>query len=154
MHLATFGAGCFWGVQAAFNDIDGVIETTVGYMGGRIINPTYEQVCSDKTDHIEVVQIKFNPKIISYEKLLEVFWSIHDPTQRNRQGPDVGSQYQSVIFYYSDMQKKIAEKSIEKMQNTSSKPIVTDLKKAERFYPAEKYHQQYIKKQSFSGFHE
>lgn len=153
MDKAAFGAGCFWGVQAAFDKCDGVIETTVGYMGGTLANPSYEQVCSDKTGHVEVVYVHFDPNRVSYEELLDVFWSVHDPTQRNRQGPDVGSQYRSVIFYYSETQKKLAENSLKKVQQRFVKPVVTDIRKAEQFYAAEEYHQKYLKKHGFSGCH-
>lgn len=102
MEIATFGAGCFWGVQAKFQEVKGVVNTTVGYMGGQLENPSYEDVCSDKTGHTEVVQIEYDPDIVSYEELLNIFWDIHDPTQLNRQGPDIGSQYKSVIFYHDE----------------------------------------------------
>ena len=147
MQTATFGAGCFWGVEAAFQKIDGVKETTAGYMGGNLKNPTYEQVCTDKTGHAEVVQIVFDSEEISYDKLLETFWEIHDPTQLNRQGQDIGMQYRSVIFYHDETQKKLAEVSKEKRQNIIDKKIVTEIKPAEGFYPAEEYHQKYLEKQ-------
>ncbi|MCX6665024.1 MAG: peptide-methionine (S)-S-oxide reductase MsrA [Euryarchaeota archaeon] len=148
MEKATFGAGCFWGVEAAFQNIDGVVLTTVGYMGGDFKDPTYEDVCTDKTAHAEVVHIIFNPLIISYEKLLDVFWDVHDPTQKNRQGPDRGTQYRSVIFYYYDQQKKLAEQSKKKLEESKKykKPIVTEITLAKEFYPAEEYHQKYIEK--------
>ncbi|PNX49170.1 MAG: peptide-methionine (S)-S-oxide reductase [Thermoplasmata archaeon M9B1D] len=148
MEKATFGAGCFWGVQKEFNKIKGVTNTTVGYMGGNLKNPTYKDVCTNKTSHIEVVQIEFDPKIVNYEKLLELFWKIHDPTQLNRQGPDIGTQYKSIIFYHNEKQKIIAEKSKEKLQksNKFKKPIVTEIKPLDIFYKAEEYHQNYLEK--------
>jgi peptide-methionine (S)-S-oxide reductase len=148
MESATFGAGCFWGVQKEFNKIEGITNTTVGYMGGNLKNPTYEDVCTNKTGHVEVVQIEFDPKIVSYEKLLDVFWKIHDPTQLNRQGPDVGTQYRSIIFYHNEEQKILAEKSKKKLQksNKFKKPIATEIKPSEIFYKAEEYHQNYLEK--------
>jgi peptide-methionine (S)-S-oxide reductase len=147
MEIATFGAGCFWGVESKFQKVKGVIITTVGYMGGRLKNPTYEQVCTDKTGHAEVIQIIFDKEQISYEKLLEIFWSIHDPTQLNRQGPDIGKQYRSVIFYHNETQKKIAEESKKQIQNKYNRKIVTEITLASKFYPAEEYHQKYLQKQ-------
>lgn len=149
MEKATFGAGCFWGVEASFQNIDGVASTTVGYMGGDFKNPTYEDVCTDKTGHAEVVHITYDPSIISYEKLLDIFWDIHNPTQRNRQGPDHGTQYRSVVFYHTDQQKKIAEQSKTKLEESKKykrKPIVTEITPAKEFYPAEEYHQKYVEK--------
>ena len=146
MDIATFGAGCFWGVEASFQKIKGVTSTTVGYMGGKTKNPTYEEVCTDKTGHVEVVQITYDPFIVSYEKLLDVFWSIHDPTQLNRQGLDIGIQYRSVIFYHSEEQKQIAEKSKQKQLIRYKKKIMTDIISAREFYPAEEYHQNYFEK--------
>lgn len=151
MQNATFGAGCFWGVEATFQKIKGVKETTVGYMGGHINNPTYEQVCTDKTGHAEVIQILFDPEEISYERLLEIFWEIHNPTQLNRQGPDIGTQYRSVIFYHNEEQKKLAENSKNKLQNRYNKKIVTEIKPAKEFFPAEEYHQKYLEKQGSSS---
>ena len=149
MKKATFGAGCFWGVEEAFSQVKGVTNTTVGYMGGTLENPTYEDVCTDKTGHAEVIQIKYDPSIITYEKLLDIFWQIHDPTQLNRQGIDVGTQYRSIIFYYDEDQKKTAIQSKNQLEASGkyNKPIVTEIKKAEKFYPAEKYHQKYFKRQ-------
>lgn len=146
MELATFGAGCFWGVEDAFMKLKGVKETAAGFMGGKTKNPTYKEVCTDKTGHAEVVQVKFDPKEIPYEKLLEIFWSIHDPTQFNRQGPDTGSQYRSVIFYHNENQKKLAEKSKEKESAKYPKPIATEIVPASEFYRAEEYHQKYHQK--------
>ncbi len=143
---ATFGAGCFWHVEEAFREIKGVVKTEVGYMGGTMKNPTYEDVCTDETGHAEVVQVEFDPKIVSYEKLLEVFWSIHDPTQKNRQGPDEGTQYRSAIFYHSEEQKKAAEKSLREIQKKYKEKIATEIVKANTFYRAEEYHQKYLMK--------
>lgn len=147
---ATFGAGCFWGVEKSFMDLKGVKSTTVGYMGGKTKNPTYQEVCTDKTGHAEVVQIEYNPDIISYKELLDVFWDIHDPTQKNRQGVDIGTQYRSVIFYHTEEQKNIAEKEKEKLEKSGryKKKIETDIKPALEFYRAEEYHQKYFEKHS------
>jgi peptide-methionine (S)-S-oxide reductase len=151
MHKATFGAGCFWGVEAAFQKIKGVKQTSVGYMGGHINKPTYEQVCTDKTGHAEVVQILFNPEEVSYEQLLEIFWKVHDPTQLNRQGPDIGTQYRSIIFYHNEEQKIIAENSKHKIQKRYNKRIATEIKHSKEFFPAEEYHQKYLEKQGLSS---
>ncbi len=149
MQKATFGAGCFWGVEAAFQQVNGILSTKVGYMGGHLKNPTYEDVCTDKTGHVEVVHITFDPMIISYKQLLDLFWDIHDPTQLNRQGPDRGTQYRSVIFYHDQQQKKFAEKSKMRQQTSGKykKEIVTEIIPAQEFYPAEEYHQKYFEKQ-------
>lgn len=147
--LATFASGCFWNVQESFGNLRGVIKTTVGYTGGHTENPTYEAVCSDKTGHAEVVQIEYNPAVISYRKLLQIFWQNHDPTTLNRQGPDTGSQYRSAIFYHTLEQKRSADismKNLKKSGKYGGKSIVTDIKPAEAFYPAEEYHQKYLKK--------
>jgi len=144
--LATFGAGCFWHVQLSFDKIPGVIKTEVGYMGGTTKNPTYEDVCSDETGHAEVVHITYDEKEVAYEKLLEIFWNEHDPTQLNRQGPDEGTQYRSVIFYHSEEQKRIAEKSKAEMQKKHKQPIATQIIPAQTFYKAEEYHQKYLEK--------
>ena len=148
MENATFGAGCFWHVEATFQKIKGVMSTTVGYMGGNLKNPTYEDVCTDKTGHVEVVQIIFDPLIIRYEDLLEVFWNIHDPSQLNKQGPDIGTQYKSVIFYHNEQQKKTAEKSKKVLEKSKKfkKSIVTEINAASKFFPAEEYHQHYLEK--------
>jgi peptide methionine sulfoxide reductase msrA/msrB len=148
LQKATFSAGCFWGVQAAFAEQKGVILTQAGYTGGYFKKPTYEDVCSDKTGHAEAVEIIYDPAEISYEKLLDVFWSIHDPTTPNRQGPDIGSQYRSAIFYHSPEQKEQAERSKENLEKSGKfkRPIVTEIVAAQDFYPAEEYHQQYFKK--------
>ena len=145
---ATFGAGCFWGVEETFRNLKGVVSTAVGYAGGTKENPSYEDVCSDRTGHVEVVDIDFNPAEISYEQLLEVFWSNHNPTTLNRQGPDVGTQYRSVVFYHSPEQKAAAESAKERLQNSGrfSKPVVTGIEAAPKFWRAEEYHQQYLKK--------
>lgn len=143
---ATFAAGCFWGVQAAFDQTKGVLRTEVGYTGGTTKNPTYEDVCSDETGHAEAVLVEFDPKKVSYQELLEIFWKIHDPTQFNRQGPDVGTQYRSAIFYHSKKQKAAALASKEKAQKKFKRPIATKIENAKEFYPAEEYHQKYYKK--------
>ena len=155
MEKATFGAGCFWGVEAAFRKINGVLNTTVGYMGGNLENPTYEEVCTDKTGHVEVVQVNYDPSKVTYEELLEIFWNVHNPTQLNRQGPDIGTQYKSVIFYHNNQQKKIAENSKQKLENSSKykNPIVTEITEVKKFYHAEEYHQQYIEKKGASSCH-
>lgn len=151
MEKATFGAGCFWGVQTAFDKVKGVISTKVGYMGGNLKNPTYEDVCTNKTGHIEVVKVIFNPDIVSYDDLLEFFWKMHDPTTLNRQGPDAGTQYKSVIFYHNDKQRSIAEKSKKRAEvsNRFDDKIVTEISPAGIFYQAEDYHQKYFKKKGF-----
>lgn len=148
MEITTFGAGCFWGVQSSFDRINGVNRTIVGFMGGNSIKPTYEQVCSGKTGHVEVVQIEYDSKIVSYRELLKVFWKIHDPTQINRQGFDIGSQYKSIIFYHNVEQKIDAEESKKHLENSNSykKKIATEIKSCLKFYPAEEYHQKYFKK--------
>ncbi len=153
MEKATFGAGCFWGVEEAFRKIKGVEKTTVGYMGGNLKNPTYGDVCTDKTGHAEVIQIEYDPKKVSYEELLEIFWDLHDPTQLNRQGPDFGKQYRSVIFHHNEQQKKIAEKSKDKLAKSQkySKPIATEITKAGEFYKAEEYHQKYLQKKGLAS---
>ncbi|HJT82554.1 MAG TPA: peptide-methionine (S)-S-oxide reductase MsrA [Chthoniobacterales bacterium] len=145
---ATFGAGCFWGVEETFRNLKGVTSTAVGYAGGTKENPSYEDVCSDRTGHVEVVEMDFDPAEISYEQLLEVFWSNHNPTTLNRQGPDVGTQYRSVVFYHSPEQKAAAEAAKERLQNSGrfSKPVVTAIEPASKFWRAEEYHQQYLKK--------
>lgn len=149
MEKATFGAGCFWGVEDVFRSVKGVIETTVGYTGGILENPTYIDMCSKKTKHAEAVEVIFDPEIVSYEELLDVFWKCHDPTQLNRQGPDVGSNYRSAIFYHTLKQRDAAIASKENLQNTEeykNRIIVTEITKASKFYRAEEYHQQYFKK--------
>ena len=143
---AAFAAGCFWGVEEAFRKLKGVINTKAGYMGGNTKNPAYEEVCTGKTNHAETVQITFNPSIISYEKLLNIFWSIHDPTILNRQWLDIGTQYMSIIFYYNKDQKDKAVKSKEKISEKYKNNIVTEIIKASEFYNAEEYHQKYLMK--------
>ncbi|GAB4314635.1 MAG: peptide-methionine (S)-S-oxide reductase MsrA [Candidatus Sumerlaeia bacterium] len=146
---ATFGAGCFWGVEAAFRQVPGVVNTVVGYSGGHLANPTYRDVCSDTTGHAEVVQVEFDPAVVSYERLLEVFWQIHDPTMPNRQGPDVGTQYRSVIFTHSPEQEAAARASRTRAGQSGrwgGRPIVTQIEPVREFWPAEDYHQQYYEK--------
>lgn len=145
---ATFAAGCFWGVEDKFSKLSGVISTRVGYTGGKTANPTYEQVCSHATGHAEAVELEFDPKKISYEKLMSEFFSMHNPTTKNRQGPDEGSNYRSAIFYHSDNQRKLAEAAKEVMGKSGKwkNPIVTEILPAPIFYPAEEYHQKYFKK--------
>jgi peptide-methionine (S)-S-oxide reductase len=149
---ATFGAGCFWGVEAAFRQIAGVKATAVGYMGGSTKNPTYQDVCTDETGHAEVVEVVFDPNQVSYDRLLQVFWENHNPTTLNRQGPDVGSQYRSAIFYQNPEQESAAKTSKQKLQESGkfSKPIVTEITPAKEFYRAEDYHQQYLEKRGLS----
>jgi peptide-methionine (S)-S-oxide reductase len=144
--LATFGGGCFWCLEAVFERLDGVTSVTSGYAGGKKDNPTYQEVCSGATGHAEVVQIAFDPKKISYEKLLEIFWAAHDPTTLNQQGADVGTQYRSVILYHNAAQKAAAEKSKETAQWRFPAAIVTEIVPLTRFYPAEDYHQDYFRK--------
>ena len=146
MKKALFGAGCFWGVEEFFRKIQGVKDTRVGYSGGHTKNPSYETVCSGTTEHVEVLELNFDETEISYEKLLDHFWKCHDPTTLNRQGPDVGRQYRSAIFYYSDIQKNIAKKSKIKHQPKFNNNIVTEITKADTFYRAEDYHQSFIQK--------
>ena len=145
---ATFGAGCFWGVEAVFRQTNGVKDAAVGYAGGKTENPTYEDVCSDATDHAEVVEVVFDPSEVSYAELLDVFWRNHDPTTRNRQGPDVGSQYRSVVFYHSPEQKAAAEAKLAELEKSGRfrRRIVTQIEPGPPFYRAEEYHQQYLAK--------
>jgi len=150
---ASFGAGCFWGVEARFREMDGVLETRVGYQGGDHENPSYEEVCTGKTGHAEVVEIQFDPQRLAYEDLLSVFWEMHDPTSLNRQGPDVGSQYRSAIFYHSPEQKMKAEAARQALDRSGQydRPIVTEISPATAFYPAEEYHQRYLEKKGLSS---
>lgn len=150
MEKATLGAGCFWGVEAAFRNTKGVLSTAVGYSGGHFPNATYKDVCSGKTGHAEVVQVEFDPAQVSYEDLLNVFWENHDPTTLNRQGPDVGSQYRSAIFFHTPEQEAIAKASKEKAQNRFKNKIVTEITPASEFYRAEDYHQQYLEKRGLA----
>lgn len=152
---AAFAAGCFWGVEELFRSEKGVHFTEVGYMGGKTANPTYEEVCSDATGHAEAVHLRYNPKEISYEKLLKIFWANHDPTTPNRQGPDVGTQYRSVIFYYTPEQQKLAQQSKENLTKSKEfpRPIVTEIVPAKGFYRAEEYHQQYLAKRGETRCH-
>jgi peptide-methionine (S)-S-oxide reductase len=155
MDTATFAAGCFWGVEEAFRQIPGVIDTAVGYLGGHMQDPTYQDVCTDETGHAEVVQVTYDPAKVSYEQLLDSFWSAHDPTTLNRQGPDVGTQYRSAIFYHSPEQERIARASKDKAQNSGKfrRPIVTEITPTSPFYRAEEYHQKYLAKRGVSHCH-
>ncbi len=152
---ATFGAGCFWGVEAAFRQVEGVVGTAVGFEGGTLPNPTYRDVCTDRTGHAEVVEVEYDPSLVSYERLLEVFWENHDPTTLNRQGPDVGAQYRSAIFCHSPEQEAAARKSKEEMQRSGKfhLEIVTSIEPATTFYRAEEYHQQYLEKRGLASCH-
>ena len=152
---ATFGAGCFWGVEAAFRQLDGVLATAVGYSGGNTANPTYRDVCSDETGHAEVVEVEFDPAKIGYDRLLDVFWDAHDPTTLNRQGPDVGSQYRSAIFTHSPEQEAAARASKARLEASGRfrRPIVTQVEPAGTFYRAEDYHQQYLEKRGLASCH-
>ena len=155
MAKATFAAGCFWGVEATFRQLEGVISTRVGYSGGHLDKPTYEDVCTDGTGHAEAVEVDFDPTKISYDKLLEVFWDNHDPTQLNRQGPDWGTQYRSAIFFHSPEQETAAKASKDALEKSRrySKPIVTQIAPATTFYEAEDYHQQYLEKRGLATCH-
>ena len=145
---ATFGAGCFWQVEAAFREVDGVVDTAVGYEGGHVDNPTYEQVCTGDTGHVEVCEVTFDPAKVSYEDLVSKYLELHDPTQLNRQGLDVGWQYRSVVFAHSDEQAEIAKRVIERAQERFRDPIVTEVEPAQPFWRAEEYHQCYLEKRS------
>ena len=155
MEKATFGAGCFWGVEAEFRKIKGVKSTAVGYEGGKLQNPTYKDVCTDRTGHAEVVQVEFDPAVVAYHELLDVFWGNHDPTQVNRQGPDVGTQYRSAIFYHNDEQKRSAEQSKQERDASGRhrRPIATQIVPATDFWIAEDYHQQYLEKRGLASCH-
>ncbi len=152
MEKAVFAAGCFWGVEAIFQELDGVAETTVGYTGGHTDDPTYKEVCKDTTGHAEAIEIVYDPHKITYEQLLDYFWRLHDPTTLNRQGPDVGTQYRSAVFYYSGEQKAAAEKLKDESQKKWKKPIVTEIVRGGKFYPAEQYHQDYFKNRGTEHF--
>ena len=155
MEKATFGAGCFWGVEAAFRQIKGVKATAVGYMGGKLKDPTYQDVCTDRTGHAEVVQVEYDPSEVSYEELLRVFWDNHDPTTLNRQGPDTGTQYRSVIFYHTPEQEAAAKASKDALAKSGrfKRPIVTEITAAPEFWRAEDYHQQYLEKRGLAHCH-
>jgi peptide-methionine (S)-S-oxide reductase len=155
MEKATFGAGCFWGVEATFRSIPGVVSTLVGYCGGKTDNPTYKDVCTDTTGHAEVVEITFDPAQLPYEQLLETFWKLHDPTTPNRQGPDVGSQYRSVIFFHSPAQEAAARATKERLDKSGKfrNPVVTQIVPAAPFYKAEDYHQRYLEKRGLASCH-
>lgn len=150
MEKATFGAGCFWGVEATFRRIDGVVDVAVGYAGGTSRNPTYENVCGGKTGHAEVVEVAFEPDRVSYRRLLDIFWACHDPTQLNRQGWDIGSQYRSVIFFHSPDQEAVARASLESLEESGkvNGNVVTEISSASDFWRAEEYHQRYLEKQA------
>lgn len=152
---ATFGAGCFWGVEAAYRQLPGVISTEVGYLGGTMKDPTYKDVCSGSTGHAEVVQVTYDPERLTYDDLLTVFWENHDPTTLNRQGPDVGTQYRSAIFYHDEAQKAAAVRSKDEREKSGrhARPIVTEITEASDFYLAEDYHQQYLEKRGLSSCH-
>jgi len=152
---ATFGAGCFWGVEATFREIPGVVDAAAGYEGGQTVNPTYKDVCTDRTGHAEVVQIEYDPAKVDYERLLNVFWEAHDPTQMNRQGPDVGTQYRSVIFFHTPEQEQAARASKSKLEQSGRfrRPIATQIEPAQTFYRAEEYHQQYLAKRGLRQCH-
>ena len=155
MAKATFAAGCFWGVEAAFQQVTGVKSTIVGYTGGTFENPSYEDVCTGRTGHAEAVEIEYDPAVVLYEKLLSVFWKIHDPTTLNRQGPDVGTQYRSAIFYHNSEQKEGAITSKESLEQSGfyKRPLVTEIVPASKFYRAEEYHQRYLEKRGKTSCH-
>ena len=147
----SFGAGCFWQVEAAFREVEGVVDTAVGYEGGHVANPTYEQVCTGTTGHAEVCQVTYDPDRISFGELLQIYWRVHDPTQVDRQGPDIGSQYRSVIFFHSDEQRAEAEASMQAEGGRHRKPIATTIEPATGFYMAEDYHQCYLESRRGAG---
>jgi peptide-methionine (S)-S-oxide reductase len=153
LEKATLGAGCFWGVEATYRRLAGVKSTQVGYMGGALKNPTYKDVCTDSTGHAEVLEVTFDPEVISYHDILEVFWDNHNPTTLNRQGPDVGTQYRSAIFYHSPEQEAQAKASRDAAQSRFPRPIVTEISPATEFWRAEEYHQQYLEKRGLSQCH-
>ena len=155
MEKATFGAGCFWGVEATFRRVKGVIDAAVGYAGGALENPTYRDVCTTQTGHAEVVEVTYDPDEVSYGELLEVFWNNHNPTTLNRQGPDVGSQYRSAIFFHTLEQETVAQASLERLDSSDRfrTPIVTEVAPASTFYRAEEYHQQYLEKRGLAHCH-
>jgi peptide-methionine (S)-S-oxide reductase len=153
--IATFGAGCFWGIEAAFRRVPGVLDAAVGYSGGRTENPSYQDVCTDTTGHAEVVQVTFDPEKLSYDQLLDVFWTIHDPTQVNRQGPDYGKQYRTAIFFHSPEQEAAAKKSKQALEASGKlrRPIATEITPAAPFWRAEEYHQRYLEKRGAASCH-
>ena len=153
--IATFGAGCFWGVEAAFRQVPGVLDAVVGYSGGKTENPTYKEVCTDRTGHAEVVQVTFDPNLVTYEKLLDAFWKMHDPTQVNRQGPDFGTQYRTAIFFHSPEQEAIAKKAKAALDASGKfrRPIATEITPAGPFYRGEEYHQRYLEKRGAASCH-
>jgi peptide-methionine (S)-S-oxide reductase len=155
MAKATFAAGCFWGVEASFRQIPGVTATRVGYTGGNTADPTYKDVCTDRTGHAEAVEVEYDPAKVSYDQLLNVFWENHDPTQLNRQGPDFGSQYRSAIFYHSPEQQQLAQASKQAREKSGqySRPVVTQIVPEAKFYEAEDYHQQYLEKRGMATCH-
>jgi len=155
MAIATFGAGCFWGVEAEFRRVKGVKATAVGYSGGRSKHPTYKDVCTDMTGHAEVVQVEYDPDAVSYDDLLKIFWENHDPTQLNRQGPDIGTQYRSVVFFHTPEQEAAARASKERLEKSGRyrRPIVTQIEPAAEFWRAEEYHQQYLEKRGLASCH-
>jgi methionine-S-sulfoxide reductase len=153
MEKAILAGGCFWGVEALFQELDGVVDTTVGYTGGHTLNPTYRDICGHGTGHAEAVEVIYDPGKVSYEDILVYFWRLHDPTTMNRQGPDIGDQYRSAIFYLSPEQQAAAEKVKPEAQKRWKKPIVTEIVPAATFYPAEEYHQDYIRKNGPHGCH-
>lgn len=150
--VATVGGGCFWCIEAVYSELNGVVKAESGYSGGTVSNPSYEDVCTDETGHAEVVQVTFDPKVISYKEILQVFFSVHDPTTLNRQGADVGTQYRSVIFYHNESQKKIAEEVMSEMAKVWTSPLVTQLAPLDKFYRAEEYHQQYFRNNPSQGY--
>lgn len=154
-NIATFGAGCFWGVEETFRKLEGVKETAAGYMGGHLTHPSYHDVCTGNTGHAEVVQVEYDPALVTYDQLLDIFWSNHNPTTYHMQGPDIGSQYRSVIFYHSDEQKELAEKSMAALSKSGKfkNPIVTEIVPASTFWIAEEYHQKYLLKNGLENCH-
>lgn len=155
MEKATFGAGCFWGPELKFRQIPGVVDARVGYAGGDKSNPTYQEVCTDHTGHAEVVEVTYDPTQVSYSQLLDAFWNMHDPTQVNRQGPDFGTQYRTVIFYHTPEQERLAKEAKEKLEQSGKyhKPIATEILPAPTFWPAEEYHQQYLARRGMGSCH-
>jgi peptide-methionine (S)-S-oxide reductase len=151
MTEATFAAGCFWQVEADFRRLEGVTRTTVGYTGGSLERPSYEDVCTDRTGHAEAVLVEYDPARISYQDLLSTFWAGHDPTQLNRQGPDIGIQYRSAIFFHDEAQEREARESLERVQSSLDRPVVTEIVPAEMFWPAEDYHQRYLEKRGLAS---